>query len=185
VVNGRYLAFGRKLDIETAKLNFGNSLLSDPALDIRASRMVGRVKAGVRVRGTAAAPDVRIYTDPASTQADALSYLVVGRPLSQSKAGDQAKLSGASKSLGSGLLAQEIGLRFGLDDVALEDGSGFDGPRLMLGKYLSPRLYVAYGISQFDSSTLFRLRYLINSKLDVEVERGEEIRAILNYRVDR
>lgn len=185
VVNGRYLAFGRKLDIETAKLNFGNSLLSDPALDIRASRMVGRVKAGVRVRGTAAAPDVRIYTDPASTQADALSYLVVGRPLSQSKAGDQAKLSGASKSLGSGLLAQEIGLRFGLDDVALEDGSGFDGPRLMLGKYLSPRLYVAYGISQFDSSTLFRLRYLINAKLDVEVERGEEIRAILNYRVDR
>ena len=183
-VEGRYLAFGRRLDIETAKLRFANTPLANPNLDIRASRMAGRVKAGVRVRGTALAPDIRIYTDPASTQSDALSYLVVGRPLSQSRAGDQAKLSNAAQSVGSGLLAQEIGLRFGLDDVSVED-QGFDGPRLMLGKYLSPRLYVAYGISQFDSSTLFRVRYLINAKFDIEAERGKELRATVNYRLDR
>jgi translocation and assembly module TamB len=184
-VGGRYLAFGRKLDIETALLRFNDSPVANPSLNIRASRMVGRVKAGVRVRGTALDPDIRIYSDPTSTQADALSYLVVGRPLNQSRAGDQAKLSTAAQDVGSGLLAQEIGLRFGLDDVSMEDGGALDGPRLMLGKYLSPRIYVAYGISQFDSSTLFRVRYLINQKFDVEVERGKELRSTVNYRIDR
>lgn len=184
-VDGRYLAFGRKLDIETARLRFADSPLANPFLDINASRRAGNVKAGVRVRGTAAAPDIRVYTDPTSTQSDALSYLVLGRPLSQSRAGDQAQLSGAAKNLGGGLLAQELGARFGLDAVSLEDAAGFDGPRLMLGKYLSPRLYVAYGISQFDASTLFRVRYLINSRFDVEAERGEELRATINYRRDK
>ena len=35
----------------------------------------------------------------------------------------------------------------------------------MVGKYLSPRLYLSYGIGIFDASSTPRLRYLVSEHL--------------------
>jgi len=59
------------------------------------------VKAGIIVTGTPLAPLVRLYSEPSMPDADILSYIVVGKPMS----GDEAKsslLASAAEALLSG-----------------------------------------------------------------------------------
>ena len=40
----------------------------------------------------------------------------------------------------------------------------------MLGKYLSPRLYISYGIGLFEPVSTFRIRYLFNEHMTFQAE---------------
>ncbi|MGO4776445.1 translocation/assembly module TamB domain-containing protein, partial [Lysobacter sp. 2RAB21] len=42
---------------------------------MRAEREVGAVKAGVDISGRVSAPQVNVWSDPASSQSEALAYL--------------------------------------------------------------------------------------------------------------
>ncbi len=62
------------------------------------------------------------------------------------------------------------GARVGLEDVALE--SDLDNQTsLVLGKYLSPRLYVSYGISFTEQLNTLKLRYTLERQVD-DQDRG-------------
>ncbi|MFD8041448.1 translocation/assembly module TamB domain-containing protein, partial [Streptomyces bauhiniae] len=50
-VEGRYEAYGQKLQISRGNLAWNNGPVSDPILDVRAEREVGAVKAGVDISG--------------------------------------------------------------------------------------------------------------------------------------
>jgi len=56
---------------------------------------------------------------------------------------------------------------------------------LVLGKYLSPGLYVSYGIGLFDGSNVLRMRYELSERLTLETETGIQSGVDLRYTLER
>ena len=187
-VGGRYEAYGQELQITRGRLEWSNTPVADPILDIRAERKVGDVTAGIDVDGRASAPRAQVWTDPASDEAEALAYLALGRPLS-SLSGDQARdLDAASAALNAGgsLLAGQLGKRIGLDDAGVMESRALGGSVLGVGKQLSPRLYVGFGVSLLGTGQVLTLKYLLRKGFDIEIESSTlESRGSINYRHER
>ncbi len=181
-VLGKYEAYGQRLDIDRGRVIFNRSPLGDPRLDIRATRRVGAVTVGIKVGGTALAPDTQVYSSPAMDQSDALAYLIVGRPLRSASSADAGAIANAAGALGGAsgdLLAKSLGARMGLGDL------GDSTAAFTMGRWLSPRLYLSYGISGLKGEPVFSLRYLVREWLELEAVVGTEVRAGVNYRRER
>jgi translocation and assembly module TamB len=187
-VGGRYSAYGQKLDISRGRLVWSGSAIADPLLDIRAEREVGDVTAGIDVSGRASRPQAEVWTDPATDQSEALAYLALGRPLSSASGDESRQLDAASAALSAGgsLLASQLGTRIGLDDAGVMDSRALGGSVLGVGKYLSPKLYVGYGVSLLGTGQVLTLKYLLRKGFDIEIESSTvENRASVNWRKER
>ena len=113
------------------------------------------------------------------SQTEQLSWLVLGRPLDQASSGEAEALNRAVLFLGmkgGHALAESIGTGLGLDEVRLETEPTAEGEQaaLVLGKYLSPRLYVSYGIGLFQPINTLRLRYTLTRHWQVVTESNAE-----------
>jgi len=184
-VTGTYKAYGQDLKIERGRLLFANSALDNPGLDIRAVRVVGRIKAGVQVRGPAELPELSTYSEPAMDQLNTISYLVLGRPASEARGAGGADVQNAAQQLGGNLLAKSVGQRLGLE-VGIESSADLGGgSAFTVGKYLSPKLFVGYGKSLYDSAQLFIVRYRLSERYELEVLSGRELKGGINYRWER
>ncbi|MDQ2702026.1 MAG: translocation/assembly module TamB domain-containing protein [Pseudomonadota bacterium] len=187
-VGGRYEAYGQELDISRGRLVWQGSPIADPLLDIRAEREVGDVTAGIDVGGRASRPTAEVWTDPATDQSEALAYLALGRPLSTVTGDESRQLDAASAALsaGSGLLASQLGAKIGLDDAGVSQSRALGGSVLGVGKYLSPKLYVGYGVSLLGTGQVLTLKYLLRKGFDIEIESSTiENRASVNWRKER
>jgi len=187
-VGGRYLAYGQKLDITRGRLLWSNSPIGDPMLDIRAQRDVGDVTAGIDVSGRATQPQAQVWTDPATDQSQALAYLALGRPLSTASNDETRQLdaAGAALSAGGNLLASQLGAKLGLDNAGVSDSRALGGSVLGVGKFLSPRLYVGYGVSLLGTGQVLTLKYLLRKGFDIEIESSTvENRASANWRKEK
>ena len=86
-----------------------------------------------------------------------------------------ARAAGALGVSGGDRLAKRIGARLGLDELGVsgaEAGSGVQGPALQAGKYLSPRLYVGYGLGLFDQIGAFKVRLDLTERWVLEASSG-------------
>ena len=191
VVNGTYKAYGQDLKIEQGRLLFAGTPLDNPGLDLRATRGFTdpEVTVGLQVRGTAQVPVLTVFSQPAMEQSDALSYLVAGKPLSQLKSGEGDAVGSAARALGTAggdLLAKSIGSKMGLDDVGIADSSAVGGAALTVGKYLSPRLYLSYGVGLFTPGEVVTLRYRLSRLFNIEIQNGTlSSRAGINYKIEK
>ncbi len=188
ILDGKYEAYGQKLDIQRGRAIFAGGLIEDPFLDVRAVRTIGEVVAGVEVTGTVKSPKTSLFSSPVMDQGDVLSYLLLGKPLTGASSSEGQKLQAAALTAGlSGgeFLARDIGSQFGLDEVAVEQGQEDEGASVVLGKYLSPKLYVGYGVGLFEPISTYRIRYHISSKWLVQTEHGTETGADLFYRIEK
>ena len=184
---GRYRAYGQDLHIETGRLLYTDSPLDNPGLDIRAARHVSGVVAGIRVGGQLRAPDLSLYSEPSMSESDTLSYLLFGRPMQQASGSEGATMMQAAAAIGlggGGLLAAQIGAAFGFDEVEIGGGSGFDEAALMVGKYLSPRLYVQYSVGLLEPISTFRVRYEMSRRWTLQTETGIESGVDLLFSLD-
>jgi len=187
-VGGRYTAYGQKLDITRGELTWSNTPIDDPLLNIRAERDVEQVTAGIDVTGHATRPQAAVWTDPATDQSQALAYLALGRPLSSASSEETQKLDAASAALSAGgnFLASRLGARLGLDTAGIGESRALGGSVLGVGKYLSPRLYVGYGVSLLGTGQVLTLKYLLRKGFDIEIESGTiENRASANWRKEK
>lgn len=188
-VAGTYQAYGQDLDIERGRLLFSGPV-GNPGLDIRAIRRIDAVTAGLQVTGYAQRPILEVYSVPVMDQAEALSYLVLGRPLRQATSSeDQSALGTAATAVstaGGDLLAKSLGARLGLDEVGVGTSRELGAGALTVGKYLSPRLYLGYGRSLFDGGQLMTLRYRLTDHFELEAQSGtRDNKAGINYRLER
>lgn len=179
IVNGKYQAYGQDLTISRGRLLFSGGPVDNPGLDISASRTVGTVQAGLNVTGTLQSPHLQVFSDPAMSQSDALAYLLFGHGVQQTTGSQQNTLAQAANAIGIAggtYLAKSLGRKIGIDTVSVESASQYDTSAqqssLFLGKYLSPRLYVSYGIGLFNPINLFRARYKLSRHWAVEAESG-------------
>jgi len=192
-IAGRYKAYGQDLTIKDGRLLFAGTPLNNPRLAIVAMREIDADQStGLRIAGSAQRPIVTVVSEPNVGEADALSYLVTGRSLSEvgsASGSSQDALASATQSLegaGAGLVAQRIGKRLGLDEAGVEENEMIGGSALTIGEYLSPRLYLSYGVGLFEPGEVIALRYKLSSDVGVRVQRGtQETRAGVEYRIER
>ena len=55
----------------------------------------------------------------------------------------------------------------------------------MLGKFLSPKLFVSYGISLTESINTLKVRYTLRKNVVLKSEAGEHQSADLEYTIER
>ncbi|MBA2654622.1 MAG: translocation/assembly module TamB domain-containing protein [Gammaproteobacteria bacterium] len=190
--DGNYSIYGKTLQINDGRLLFTGGPISNPGLNIKATRSLQAksnslfaseetIKVGVQVTGTLHEPKINLYSEPAGkSSADILSYLVLGMPLnslnqSVNKSNTQLLLQAADALNFSGnnkLLNIKDQLKKGLGLAELDIGTQSEiDPRtqettqhtaFVLGKYLSPKFYVNYSLDLFDHTNTLKVRYLLN-----------------------
>ncbi|MDB1108579.1 translocation/assembly module TamB domain-containing protein [Pseudomonas extremaustralis] len=171
--DGRYRAYGQKIDVRRARLLFAGPL-DQPYLDIEAIRKTDDVIAGIRLSGSAEQPTTQIFSEPAMSQEQALSYLVLGRPLSST--GEDNNLL-AQAALGLGLMGSagvtsDLARDLGIKDFELDtQGSGTTTAVVASGK-ITEKLSLRYGVGVFEPASTIALRYLLSKKVYLEVASG-------------
>jgi translocation and assembly module TamB len=186
VEEGKYTAYGRQLDIELGRLQFRNGPLNDPAIDLRAIKQFPDIKAGVNVRGTLRQPRLTFFSDPPVSQSQIVSLLLAGGSLdSVQNSGDSKQSKDLALMQGSAMLFQQFGSKVGLSDVGVESDPNSNDTSLVLGRYLSPRLYVSYGVSLAEAINTFKMRYTIGNSWTIKTEAGYARSADLVYTIER
>lgn len=196
-VDGTYKAYGQNLQIQQGQLLFASTPIDNPGLNIKAVRSLtpnatidqGQ-QVGLQITGTAQRPILTVFSNPVMDQSDALSYLVTGKPLSQVKGGEGSTVNAAAQALGSAtgnLLAKSVGSKLGIDDIGVSSSDALNGSSAFtVGKYLSPRLYLSYGVGLFEPGQVITLRYRLSKRWNFEAQNATDFnRASLNYRIEK
>ena len=196
VAQGDYTAYGRKLEIERGRLIFSGGPVGDPGIDVRAVKRfddptAGATLAGVNVRGTLRQPQLSFFSEPPLPQQQIVSLLLAGGGL---VGGQSAAVTGINASrgatnnelLGQGaaIIGQQLGSRIGITDVGVESNI-YNETSLVLGRYLSPRLYVSYGLGLTQTLNTVKLRYTLGDHWTVRTEFGQIGGADLVYTLDK
>lgn len=145
VKNGDYVIYGQQLNMQRGRILFGGGPVDNPQLDMDVARTVELydVVAGAKIRGTAQAPQLQLYSEPSMPDASILSYILLGQP------------------------------------------PGTKGGSYTLGKYLTPDLYVSYGIGLFDAINTFNMRYKLTDTFAIQAASSTASSADLIYTIEK
>lgn len=182
---GRFRAYGQRLTIRRAHLMFTGAI-DQPTLDVEAIRRAGAVTAGVRLSGSAKQPQAVVFSEPVMSQEQALSYLVLGRPLDQDT-GSNTILAQAALGMGmagTAPLLDNMAQRIGVSDFQIDTmGTGVTSSVVASGS-LSERLSLRYGAGIFEPTNVLVLRYELTRTLYIEAAGGFASALDLFYRRD-
>ncbi|MGW8283193.1 MAG: translocation/assembly module TamB domain-containing protein, partial [Gemmatimonadota bacterium] len=184
-VNGTFRQLGQELRIDPGRLLFSGPI-DDPAVDARAFvRATDGTEAGFRVGGTVQNLDLTTYSNPPHTQSDIMAYILFGRPMSQTTGEQGNQATGTAATLGANMLAMSLAPTVGLDEARVETGTQANKAQFVVGKYLTPRLYVGYGIGIYEPISTLRLRYLLTARWTIEAITGDQQSTDLLWRIER
>ncbi|OIN09210.1 autotransporter assembly complex protein TamB [Oceanisphaera psychrotolerans] len=192
LVDGKFRAYGQNLLIQEGSILFSGPL-DQPNLKIEAVRNPSSmsdstITAGVRVSGSAAQPEVEVFSDPEMPQSEQLSYLLRGRGMdgggeTDSNALVQSMLLGAGVGQVGGLVTG-VGEALGLQDVTLDTGGSGDSTEVNISAYVLPGLQIGYGVGVFSAIGELRLRYELLPRLYLQATSGLSQAIDLFYRFD-
>ncbi|WP_043237264.1 translocation/assembly module TamB domain-containing protein [Stutzerimonas azotifigens] len=187
LVNGRYRAYGQRLNIRRARLLFTGPV-SQPFLDIEAIRRIEEddVIAGIRITGSAAQPRTEVFSEPTMSQEQALSYLILGRPLG-ADSGDSSLLAQAALGLGlagGSRLGGGLASRLGIEDFQLDTQGSGDETSVVASGRLTERLSLRYGVGVFAPANTIALRYRLTRRIFLEAASGLASSLDIFYRRD-
>lgn len=178
--NGRYRAYGQDLLVRKGEVYF-SGLAEQAMLNIEAVRNPESmentaVTAGLKVSGVATSPEINVFSTPALSQDEALSYLLTGRSLEKSgEAGSSGSVGAALLGLGlgkSGSVVSNIGQAFGIQDLNLDTAGVGEKSKVEVSGSISPRLKVKYGIGLFDGLAEVTVRYRLLPQLYLQSVSG-------------
>ena len=190
VQKGQYSAYARKLDIQSGRLIFTGGPIDDPGIEIRAVKRYPDVTAGINVRGTLQGPRLSFFSDPSLPQPQIVSLILSGGggdstlQMLQATQNQQATAANELLTQGGAILAQQLGSRIGLPDISVETDLNNE-TSLVLGKYLSPRLYVSYGVGLTEELNAIRLRYSLGDHWTIRTTAGQIKGADLVFSVEK
>lgn len=201
-VDGVYEGFGQKLKIARGRLNFQGAP-ENPGLDILAVRPGLPVEVGVTITRTASNPLVRLHSDPPLPDLEALSWLVLGRPVDQGGSDNIALAQAAAGLLaGSGEgFSTRAARAIGIDELSVRSGnletnsllplrgvagtlrsdrvstSTVAGEIITIGKRLNDALSLSYEQAVAGTSRIVQLNYQLTDRLSV-IARGGTLNAL-------
>ena len=141
---------------------------------------------GLRVTGTASSPNIQVYNDAGLSEQEAMNALITGRINDGSGSLSNAEgfrsdvsntIAAAGISLGLGgtrAFTNQIGQTFGLSGLALDAQGTGDDTQVSVTGYLTPDLYIRYGVGVFTPVNKLTLRYQVNQRLYLEASQSLE-----------
>uniref|UniRef100_UPI003568AF4B translocation/assembly module TamB domain-containing protein n=1 Tax=Neptunomonas sp. TaxID=1971898 RepID=UPI003568AF4B len=176
VAAGEYRLYGQDLNIERGSLVFSGGPVDNPGLDLRVSREVDEVTAGAKVSGTLSDPRLTLFSEPVMPESSLLSYLIFGRApgSANTSSSEQELLFRAASAItmkGGNVIAEKLTDLLDVNELGLE-GDSLQDTSFYIGKYLSPKLYVKYGVGLLEPSSTFLMRYLLSKRWSVESQTG-------------
>lgn len=176
-------AFGQSLDLNYAQLQFDGAV-NKPLLDIEAEKDVQGQTVGVRVKGDPNNPNIVVFNNAGLTEQQALNALVTGRLNAASgtnAAGFRSEVDStlAAAGLSYGLsgtrgLTNEVGRAFGLQSLTVDAAGSNDDTKVNITGYITPDLYIRYGIGVFTPVNKLSLRYQVSRRVYVEASSALE-----------
>lgn len=188
---GRFHAYGQDLIVRKGTVTFSGAA-ENPGLSIEAIRnpesTEDDVTAGIRVTGTASNPKVDLFSEPAKSQTETLSYILTGHGFESDEEGSMSStmtsmLVGLGASSGNGIIG-DIGDAVGIKGLGIDTTGVGDSSQVVVSGYVLPGLQVKYGMGIFDSLATLTLRYRVMPKLYLEAVTGVEQALDLLYRFD-
>ncbi len=145
MVRGSYDFAGQRFDIADSGTVTLGSTPAQIKLDLSATRDDPTLTAVVKVKGTAAKPEITLSSTPVLPQDEVLARVLFGVSAAQLSAGQTAQLASSLASLQGGGGFDVIGnLRqfAGLDRLALGGAQGSSATTVSGGKYLTENVYL-------------------------------------------
>jgi translocation and assembly module TamB len=190
LVGGVFEAYGQRLEIEQGSMIFTGPL-DNPLINVRAIRRIdgvdGTVIAGIHLTGPARSLSSSVYAEPAMSEANALSYLVLGRPLEDATAADGSNLSNTAYALGlrqAATITNQIGQTVGLDELRVS-GNNQNTTELVAGKQVNSRLYARYAYGVFTRLGHLLLQYRLSDSFTIEIGAGQTQSMDIMYTIER
>ncbi len=191
-VRGYYDFQGRRFTVvRDGTVQFDGSDLTDPSLDIAATRDISGVEARIAVLGTAQQPRLELSSTPSLDEADILALIVFNRPLDDLGSGEQVSLAQRAGELVGGRLtgglATTLRDAIGVDQFEI-DAFAASGPNVTLGNRLGERIYVRIRQQlggQDVSQILLEYELLQNLRLQTSMTQGGRTNRSPGQRVER
>ncbi|MDO4895342.1 translocation/assembly module TamB domain-containing protein [Moraxella sp.] len=184
---------GQNLELNYAQIRFNRDLLN-PQLSIEGEKQIEGQTIGVRIRGTASSPAITVFNDAGLTEQQAMNALVTGR-LSQSadaqiteqgfrsQVTNQLAAAGLSFGLsGTRNLTNQIGQALGLQSLTLDASGSASDTNVNVTGYITPDLYIRYGIGVFNAESSLSMRYQLTRRVFIEATSATENLVDVIYR---
>ena len=85
---------------------------------------------------------------------------------------------------GQGLMDQ-IRNTLGIDALGINNSGNLNTSMLTIGKYLTPDIFVRYGVGLFDKQSKFAIDYSLSDRVIMQAESGEYQNIDITYKVER
>lgn len=146
-VRGWYSFQGKKFEVVEGQVTFSGQEFN-PRLDVVAEHQAGEYTVRVNIGGTITEPTIELESDPFLDQADILSVLVFGKPVSELNQGQADGLRQQALGVASGYVAsqlrQSVANALGLDNLEITPGTeGLAGASVTVGKYITEDVFVS------------------------------------------
>jgi hypothetical protein len=191
-VRGYYDFQGRRFTVvRDGGIRFEGDDVTNPTLDLAATRDISGVEARIDIEGTAQAPELVLSSTPALDEADILALIIFNRPLDDLGTGEQVTLAQRAGALVGGRLtgALATSLRDALDVDQFEiDAFAASGPSVTVGNRIGDRIYVRLRQqlgSQDASQILLEYELLKNLRLQTSMTQGARTDRSPGRRVER
>ncbi len=177
-VNGIFTAYGKRFTVDPkSRVLFNSSSVNNPLLSIttyyniptsvKLSQPDVPETIGIQITGTANNPKVQLFSNPAMSQTDILSFILFGQVLTSSNSNQTSSDSLSQMALliaineGGSSVIDELKDRLSLTEFSLGNLSNNstnttngtsntqNNTAVFIGKQITPRLYLSYGVGIF------------------------------------
>jgi autotransporter translocation and assembly factor TamB len=187
-VGGELRAYQQRLQIKRGIISFTGPP-GNPLLDVRAQRNISSsgVTVGVQVRGPLEEDlTLEVYSDPAMSQGEAMSYLVRGRGLDAGAGADGTAmaLSLAGGVVNRSTIVSELNRIPGVSNVEFGAEGSDDDTAATVSGYVGGRIYLSYGFGLYEPINVMTARLYLRPRLWLEVVSRLENSVDLYYSFD-
>ena len=177
--------FGQNLELNYGQIRFNGDVMK-PNLSIEAVKIIDGNTVGVRVRGSPTNPNIVVFNNAGLTQQQAMNALVTGRinngsatQISEQGFKSQVTNNLAAAGLNFGLsgtrnITNQIGQAFGLQSLTVDASGNSEGTNVNVTGYVSPDLYIRYGVGVFNAQNSLSIRYQLTRRVYVEATSAAE-----------
>lgn len=175
---------GQNLELNYAQIRF-NGAIKNPRLSIEAVRTIDDQTIGVAITNTVASPTIKVFNDAGLSEQQAMNALITGR-LSEtntqvSEQGFRSRITNqlAAAGLSLGLkstqgFTNELGRSLGLEGLVLGASGVGEQTNVSVTGYISPDLYIRYGVGVFNAESSLSMRYQLTRRVYVEASSATE-----------
>jgi len=188
LVGGEFHAYQTRLQIKRGTLGFTGPP-DNPTVDVRAERHItsGDITVGVHVQGPLQNDlQLDVYSTPAMSQTNAMSYLVRGRGIDTGAGfdGTSTALSLASGVVNRSDLVAELNRIPGVSNIEFGAQGSEDDTAATVSGYLGERIYLSYGVGLYAPINVLTARFYLRSRFWLEVVSSLENSVDLYYSFD-